>query len=181
MSEFFDVLNERAEYTGITESRDNCHQKGLWHKAVVVFILNSKSQILLQRRSAKKKIWPNMWDVSAGGHVLHGEFGFQAAIRETSEELGISISPSELCFIGATVSSSEVGNIIDNHFNEYYIVNKDIELIDICLQEEEVCDVKWIDVNEIIDKIRNEYHDLTKKNGCWNYLLRYLEIITSGV
>lgn len=81
MQEFFDVLDETGVYIGKTETREKCHSDGLWHKAVVVFVINSNKQILLQKRSATKKLWPNMWDVSAGGHVLSGEFGFQSAIR----------------------------------------------------------------------------------------------------
>ena len=76
MEEYFDVLNEKGEYIGKTETRKKCHKEGLWHKAVVVFIINSKRQVLLQKRSANKKMWANMWDITAGGHVLAGEFGF---------------------------------------------------------------------------------------------------------
>lgn len=35
-----------------------------------MFMINSKVQVLLQKRSANKKLWPNMWDMTAGGHVL---------------------------------------------------------------------------------------------------------------
>lgn len=82
MEEYFDVLNNKGEYTGIVESREKCHKDGLWHKAVTVFIINSKNKVLLQRRSPNKKTWPNMWDITSGGHVLSGEFGFQSIIRE---------------------------------------------------------------------------------------------------
>lgn len=34
MEEFFDVLNEKGEYTGNIASREKCHKEGLWHKAV---------------------------------------------------------------------------------------------------------------------------------------------------
>lgn len=176
MNELFDVLNERAEFINIVESRDNCHQKGLWHKAVVVFILNNKGQVLLQKRSANKKMWPNMWDVSAGGHVLTGEFGFQAAIRESTEELGIKLLRSELDFIGLTISSSSYGDVKDNHFNEYYVAYKDIEISELTLQADEVSDVEWVEILDLIYKIRNSYQDLTPKKGCWDYLLRYFSL-----
>jgi len=55
MEEYFDVLNENGEYTGQIESREKCHKEGLWHKAVTVFIINSKGQVLLQKRSSNKK------------------------------------------------------------------------------------------------------------------------------
>ena len=96
MEEYFDVLNEKGEYTGKIESREKCHREGLWHKAVVVFIINSKGQVLLQKRSANKKLWPNTWDVTAGGHVLAGEFGFQSILRECEEELGIKLNKNDI-------------------------------------------------------------------------------------
>ena len=38
MEEYFDVLNEKGEYTGKIESREKCHRKGLWHKKSPVVI-----------------------------------------------------------------------------------------------------------------------------------------------
>lgn len=92
MEEIFDVFNEKGEYLNQTASREVCHSKGLWHKAVTVFIINSKEQVLLQKRSPNKKLWPNCWDITAGGHVLSGEFGFQSIIREVEEELGFTLT-----------------------------------------------------------------------------------------
>lgn len=177
MSEFFDVLNEKGEFTNQIESREECHKKGLWHKAVVVFIISNDNQkVLLQQRSANKKLWPNLWDITAGGHVLTGEFGYQTVIRETKEEIGIDIDKNDLEFIGGTVSENISGDIINRHFNEFYIVHKDINIEDIVLQEEEVQDIKWFDKEEVIKKINNNYESLTDKVGCWNYLLKYFEI-----
>ena len=124
MEEFFDVLNEKGEYTGKVENREKCHKEGLWHKAVVVFIINSKGQVLLQKRSSKKKLWPNMWDITAGGHVLTGEFGFEATIRECKEELGIKLQKNDLTFIGSVITTNIKDDIVNNHFNEYYIARK---------------------------------------------------------
>lgn len=175
MEEYFDVLNEKGEYTGIVETREKCHKEGLWHKAVVVFIINSKRQVLLQKRSANKKMWPNMWDITAGGHVLTGEFGFEAIIREAKEELGIELNKSDITFIGATTSINIKADINNNHFNEYYIANKDIDETKIKLQEEEVSDAKWIDRDEIIERIKDNYNGITDKEGCWEYLVKYYE------
>ena len=55
MGEYFDVINEKGEYTGKVESREKCHKEGLWHKAVAVFIVNSKGQVLLQKEVQKRK------------------------------------------------------------------------------------------------------------------------------
>lgn len=175
MEEFFDVLNEKGNFTGKTESREKCHKEGLWHKAVVVFIINSKNQVLLQRRSPNKRMWPNIWDVTAGGHVLAGEFGFEAIIREAKEELGIELNKNEMTFLGSSISTNNKADIINKHFNEYYIVNKDLDETRLTLQKEEVSEVKWIDKNDIIQKIKNNYDEITDKEGCWEYLMKYYE------
>ncbi len=176
MEEYFDVLNEKGNFTGKVGSREVCHKEGLWHKAVVVFIINSKEQVLLQKRSPNKRMWPNTWDVTAGGHVLAGEFGFQAIIREAKEELGIELNKNEMTFLGSSISRNLKGGIINNHFNEYYIVNKDLDETKLKLQEEEVSEVNWVDKDVIIEKIRNNYDGITDKEGCWEYLVKYYEL-----
>lgn len=181
MEELVDVLDERGMYTGKTETRANCSKEGLWHKAVCVFIINSKSQVLLQKRSANKKTWPNMWDVTAGGNVLAGEFGFQAIIRECKEELGIELSKNDITFIGSVISTNKKGDIINNYFNEYYIANKEIDTIKLQLQKEELSEVKWIDKNEIIERIRDNYNGITDKEGCWEYLIKYYEMLDKTI
>lgn len=176
MEERYDVLNEKGEYTGKTETRDICHKEGLWHRAVAIFVINSKNQLLLQKRSAKKKMWPNTWDVTAGGHVLANELGYQAVIRETKEELGEEIDRKDLIFIGSSTSTNIKGDIINKHFNEYYVVIKDIDEKKLKLQEDEVSEVKWMEKDEIIRRVKNKYEGITDKEGCWEYLVKYYEL-----
>ena len=178
MKEYFDVLTSNGEYTNEVKSREECHKKGLYHKAVVVFVLsNDNNKILLQQRSSNKKLWPNLWDITAGGHVLTKELGYHAVIREAKEEIGLDITRDELEFIGCTTSENVKGDIINRHFNEYYVVHKDVDIDSIKLQEEEVQDIKWITKEEMIRRIKNNYEDLTEKFDCWNYLLKYYEIV----
>ena len=99
MVEMLDVLNERGEFTGEVATREECHKKGLWHRAVYAIIIDSDGNVLLQKRSKEKKLWPDLWDVTTGGHVNSGEFGRQALIRETKEELGIDIEDNEIKYL----------------------------------------------------------------------------------
>jgi len=60
------------------------------HPVVHVHILNSKGEVLLQKRSVNKKIQPGKWDTAVGGHVALGEDINKALVRETKEELGLT-------------------------------------------------------------------------------------------
>lgn len=174
--EYFDVLNEKGEFTGEKETREKCHEKGIWHRAVYGFVFNKNGDVLLQKRSKLKRMWPDMWDVTAGGHVLAGEFGSQALIREIKEELDIDVKDNEIKYLIGSVSSNVKGDIINNHFNECYIVTKDIDISKIKLQEEEVSDIKWFSKEEILNRINNNFEGLTDKTGPWNFLKKYYEI-----
>mgnify|MGYP005819742511 FL=1 len=174
MEEKIDVLNELGEFTGKVATRDECHKKGLWHRAVYAFIIDQKGNVLLQKRSANKKMWPNMWDVTAGGHVDSNEFGRQALIREVKEELGIDIKDDDIKYLIGSTSINKKENIIDKHYNECYLITKEIDISEIDLQKEEVSEVKYFTKREILERINNNYEGLTEKTGPWNFLERIL-------
>lgn len=175
MEENFDVLNELGEFTGEIATRDECHTKGLWHRAVYAFIIDDKGNILLQKRSENKKLWPNMWDVTVGGHVDAGEFGRQALIREVKEELGIEIKDDDVKYLIGSTSINEQGDIINKHYNECYLITKNIDISDIKIQKEEVSEVRYFSKDELLKRISNNYEGLTDKTGPWNFLEKILE------
>ena len=175
MEEMFDVLNEWGEYTGEVASRDRCHTEGLWHRAVYGFVIDKNKNVLLQKRSANKKAWPNMWDVTVGGHVDAGEFGRQALIRKAKEELGLDITDDDIKYlVGSTSIDTAKG--INKHFNECYMILKDVDVSDIKLQEEEVSEVSYFSKAEILERIDNNLDGLTTKTGPWTFLKKLLEM-----
>lgn len=176
MEERFDVLNELGEFTGKVATREECHRKGLWHRAVYGFIIDENKNVLLQKRSANKKLWPNMWDVTAGGHVNSGEFGRQALIREVKEELGIDIKDDEIKYLVGSTSVNIQGDIINKHYNECYLITKNVNVSDIKLQLEEVSEVKYFSKEKLLDRISDNYKGLTDKTGPWNFLGKILEM-----
>lgn len=175
MKEKFDVLNEWGEFTGKIATREKCHKDGLWHRAVYSFIVNDKKEVLLQRWSSNKKQWLNKWDVTIGGHVLAGEFGREALIREAKEELDIDIDDNDIKYLIGSTSIDVHKDVINKHFNECYIITKDVDLSKIKLQEEEVSEVRFFNIQEIMDMVHDDYKNITKKIGPWNFLERILK------
>ena len=66
-----------------------CHQgDGILHRAFSLFIFNSKKQLLLQKRSDQKLLWPLFWSNSCCSHPRKGEPYDVAIHRRLREELG---------------------------------------------------------------------------------------------
>jgi isopentenyl-diphosphate delta-isomerase type 1 len=89
--EIFDIVNEQDEVIG-RAPRSEVHALGLLHRAIHVFVFNSRGEIFLQKRSMKKDRQPGVWDSSCSGHVDSGEDYDQTAMRELREEIGLRLN-----------------------------------------------------------------------------------------
>jgi 16S rRNA (adenine1518-N6/adenine1519-N6)-dimethyltransferase len=90
MEELFDVVDEHDTVTG-QAPRSEVHARGLLHRAVHVFVFDSRGRLLVQRRSAFKDEFPLCYTSSASGHVSAGDTYDDTAPRELAEELGLSV------------------------------------------------------------------------------------------
>lgn len=90
-----EVVDEYCRSLGIL-ARGEVHAKGLYHRAVHIFLFNTKGEIFLQRRSLDREENPGLWNSSASGHVNPGEALYVAAKRELMEELGLKVKLEDL-------------------------------------------------------------------------------------
>ncbi len=91
--ELFDIVDDQDRVIG-QMARSEVHRQKLLHRAVSIFVFNSRGQLLLQQRSATKDEYPLCYTSSASGHVTAGENYDETAPREMQEELGLT-SPVE--------------------------------------------------------------------------------------
>lgn len=143
--EIIDVYNKRREKTNKTCERGK-EKDGEYGLSVHIWIMNKEGKFLVQKRSKNKKIFPDMWSLTAGA-VDTGETSEEGAIRETKEEIGINIEKEEFELI---LSIKRKHNFLD-----IWLVRKDIDLKDIVMQEEEVQKVKWVTKEELEEMIKN--------------------------
>ena len=95
--EYFYVVDEDDNVIGAA-SREECHSNAkLIHRSVYIFLVNSRGEILIQRRSVNKDLYPGFYTASATGHVNYGEGYDIATKRELKEELGVDAPLRRLC------------------------------------------------------------------------------------
>ncbi|MGH8256368.1 MAG: isopentenyl-diphosphate Delta-isomerase [Steroidobacteraceae bacterium] len=69
----------------------DCHAGGgVLHRAFSLFVFNGRGELLVQQRSARKRLWPNYWSNSCCSHPRVGESMTVAIHRRLMEELGLS-------------------------------------------------------------------------------------------
>jgi isopentenyl-diphosphate delta-isomerase len=72
-------------------SKERCHEgRGVLHRAFSLLIFNDDGELLLQRRSASKRLWPHYWSNSCCSHPRRDETMEAATQRRLYEELGLT-------------------------------------------------------------------------------------------
>ncbi|MDF7657402.1 isopentenyl-diphosphate Delta-isomerase [Erwiniaceae bacterium L1_54_6] len=68
------------------------HEKGLLHRAVTVYVFNSRHELLLQRRASGKYHCGGLWSNTCCGHPYPQESTRAAAERRLREEMGLALT-----------------------------------------------------------------------------------------
>lgn len=90
--ELWDLYSRDRQRLGRTHVRGEPIPEDAFHLVVHVWLRNSRGQYLISRRAADRPAFPLMGECT-GGSVLAGEESLTGALRETREELGISLDP----------------------------------------------------------------------------------------
>lgn len=88
MEEFVVLVDEIDREIG-TKEKLAAHVAGDRHRAVSVFLLNDKGEMMLQQRALSKYHSGGLWTNTCCGHPRPGESPFEAANRRLFEEMGI--------------------------------------------------------------------------------------------
>lgn len=171
--EILDLYDKQRQKTDKTYIRGANQPKGLYRLVVHVCIFNSKGELLIQQRAYNKKM-PGLWDVTCGGAVSTGESSQFAAGRELYEELGINIDFKD---IRASLTAN-----FPKGFDDFYVLNKDIDINSLSLQAEEVIDARWESLERILE-LKKSGKFVSYKESFIRFLFelskdnRYVEIV----
>ena len=141
------LVDEEDNQLGTIEKVE-AHKRALLHRAVSVFIFNSKHEMLLQKRALKKYHSPGLWTNTACTHPFIGESNFEAANRRLAEEMGLYTQLKEVFhFI--------YKEKLDNEFWEHELDHVFIGLSDEKPNPDatEVMDFKYIAFGDLVTEI----------------------------
>lgn len=145
--ELWDLYNERRELTGRDHTRGEEIPQGFYHLVVHIWIRNSKGEYLISQRSADRPTFPLMWEC-VGGSVTKGEESLTGALRETKEEVGLTLSPEDgklvYSVVGRVVNGVQFSDIVDVWLFEY---DGPVSLEQATTQE--VAQAAWMTKNQI--------------------------------
>ena len=137
MRELRDLYDINSERTGKTYYKGDSIPKGYYPMVVMTVIRNSKGEFLMQKRVESKG---GDWGVT-GGHPKAGETPIEGIITEVKEELGLSFSKDDFIEYDSGCDGKDCYKM--------YLVNKDIDLNDITIEEEELTEVRWFSMEEL--------------------------------
>jgi isopentenyldiphosphate isomerase len=99
--ELLDIVDQEDQVIG-QQLRSMIYENKLSNFRVVnAFLMNSKGELWIPRRTKEKRVFPLCLDASMGGHVTSGESYQQALVRELQEELGMDLQTVSYECIGA--------------------------------------------------------------------------------
>jgi isopentenyl-diphosphate delta-isomerase len=130
-SEALILVDESDRSLGVM-SKALCHAgRGVLHRAFSLLIFNERGELLIQKRAARKRLWPLYWSNSCCSHPRGEETMETATQRRLHEELGI-YCPLQFLFkfqyqaqFDATGAENEMCSVYIGRCREPITVNSD--------------------------------------------------------
>ncbi|MDG1349778.1 MAG: isopentenyl-diphosphate Delta-isomerase [Crocinitomicaceae bacterium] len=132
------------------------HEKGLLHRALSVLIINTKKEILLQRRALGKYHSPGLWTNTCCSHPYPGENPTEAANRRLKEEMGM-VADLEFAFKFQYKCDFDNG-LIEHELDHVFIGETDDTPH---LNTDEAMAFKWMSIEELETDMKNNADNYT--------------------
>ena len=158
--ELVDLLNNRKELIGETCER-NAVPEGKYRLSIHIWIVNDKNEILIQQRSASRKMFPNMW-TNTGGACIAGETSIETVFRELKEELNIIPNIDNLELIASYKRKKD--------YVDVWLLRQNINIKDLKFNDNEVQAAKWVSIEEWKKLLIEEQAIKSSTNYFLNYI-----------
>lgn len=153
----------------LTLDRDTAHRQGVLHRAVSVFVFNTRGELLLQKRGQQKNHSAGLWTNTCCTHPRKGENPIVTARRRLAEEMGLKCELNE---VSSFLYRCKVGNgLIEHEYDHVFVGSSDR---DPSPNADEVADWAWIGTDDLRRELRENPGRFTPWFG-----LSYHEVLKS--
>lgn len=167
--EYFDLYDKSGQKIIKVVQRGTKLEQSEYHIVVNIWIRNSSGLYLIQQRNKAYDKRPFMWATTAGA-VVTGDNSFITAIKETYEEMGISLNKDNLKLIKRYFVKDNFANFI----LDVYLIEEDILIKDLILDKLEVKDAKYVSMKEIKEQVINntfiDYNEIVSQKDYFDLI-----------
>jgi isopentenyl-diphosphate delta-isomerase len=172
------LVDEEDQIVGYKDKL-SCHaDSGIRHRAFSIFIFNDAGQVLMQKRSDQKQLWPLFWSNSCCSHPRKGEKMGRAVLRRLNEELGFKTDLKYIFKFKYQAAYEDIGS--ENEYCSVFIgkSNKTVET-----NINEIAEWKYIDPEELDKLLEDNPEEFTPwfkmewerlRNEYWRTIQDYL-------
>ena len=143
------LVDEDDNQIGFAEKMD-AHIQGLLHRAFSIFVfrLNSKIELLIQKRSQQKYHFGNLWTNTCCSHPKPHSTLISDATHRLEEEMGFKC---DLTYIGKFIyKARSENNLIEHELDHVLATVLPMEKTPVIVPNpQEVSDYKWIDLTQL--------------------------------
>ena len=138
-------------------SKAECNDgDGILHRAFSLFLFNDQGELLLQQRSAEKRLWPMYWSNTCCSHPRQGESMQVATERRLQQELNTAAA---LEFIYKFEYQARFGDLgSENELCWVYLGRLEREAI---ANDSEIAALRFVSAEELSQEIETEPEQLT--------------------
>ena len=145
------LVDENDVEMGHIDKQSAHDANGLLHRAFSLFIFNPDGKLLMQQRSADKRLWPNYWSNSCCSHPRRGETMQQATSRRLRDELNIDAELEFVYKFTYQASYDELG--AENELCWVYLGRTADTIMP---NRSEIADTGWVSASELQRKLEEK-------------------------
>ncbi len=144
--------------TGRSVSREVSYKEGIPHEGVHLWIGRQREdrELLFQKRSMKKTLFPGVLDITVAGHV---PFGLKEGKveKEAREELGISSGDGELFDLGYIRFEEKNSHYRHREFQHVYVMRIDEDLDHYSFNDGEVTGIVAVPLSSLKNLLQENF------------------------
>lgn len=149
------LCDKKGGVTGSCDLNEAHSGKGKLHKAFSVFVFCSGGkEMLIQKRSRKKKLWPGIWANACCSHLRKNEDLVEAGQRRLKEECGFTVPLKEITSF-VYRAEDPGGNGVEYEHDTILAGTVD-ENVNLNPDPDEVAQLKWVKIDELHEDMKKD-------------------------